>query len=97
MAGSGVLYELVGVQEVAPDRFAAEPGIGGSAPLLRQLRLPLLLGALHEAGLEDAQRRLLVRRLRTFVLALDDDAGREVRDPDGAVGLVHVLAARPLS
>ena len=30
---------------------------------------------------------------RALVLALDDDAGREVRDPDGGVGLVHVLAA----
>ena len=38
-------------------------------------------------------RRLLVRRLRALVLALDDDPGREVRDPDGRVGLVHVLAA----
>ena len=34
--------------------------------------------------------------MRTFVLALVDDPGRQVRDPDGAVGLVHVLAARPL-
>ena len=35
----------------------------------------------------------LFERLRALVLALDDDAGREVRDPDGGVGLVHVLAA----
>ena len=51
---------------------------------------------LDEARLEHAHRGLLVRRLRALVLALDDDSGRQVRDPDGAVGLVHVLAAGAL-
>ena len=96
VAGSAVFHELVGVEDVAADPFPAETGVGGATPLLRQGGLPLLFGALHEPGLEDAHRGLLVRRLRTFVLALDDDPGRQVRDPDGAVGLVHVLAAGPL-
>ena len=66
------------------------------APLLRQLLLPLLLGELGQPGLEDPHRGLLVRRLGALVLALDDDAGRQVRDPDGGVGLVDVLAAGAL-
>ena len=66
------------------------------APLLRQHPAPLLLGELGEAGLEDPHRRLLVGRLRALVLALDDDACREVRDPDRGVGLVDVLTAGAL-
>ena len=38
-------------------------------------------------------RGVLVRRLAALVLDGDDDAARHVRDPDGGVGLVHVLAA----
>ena len=32
--------------------------------------------------------------LRAIVLALHDDAGRQMRDADGRIGLVDVLAAR---
>src|SRR5215218_9965140 len=91
--GAGVLHELVGVQGVGADRFAAEAGVGSAAAFLRQQRLAFLLGPLHEPCLQNAQRRLLVRRLRALVLALDDDARREVREPHGRVGLVDVLAA----
>ena len=35
----------------------------------------------------------LVLELALFVLALDDDAGFEVREPDGGGGFVDVLAA----
>src|SRR5215212_10644695 len=94
--GAGVLHELVGVQGVGADRLAAEACVGSAAAFLRQQRLAFLLGPLNEACLQDAQCRLLVRRLRTLVLTLDDDSGREVREPHGRVGLVHVLAARPL-
>ena len=66
------------------------------APLPRELLLPLLLGELGQARLEDAHRGLLVRGLGALVLALDDDACRQVRDADRGVGLVHVLAARAL-
>jgi hypothetical protein len=40
-----------------------------------------------------AWRLRLVLVLRAVVLALDDDAGGQVRDAHGGVGLVHVLAA----
>src|SRR5262245_19724832 len=96
VAGSGVFHELVGMEDVAADPFAAEAGVGGAAPLLRQSSLSLLLGALDEAGPEDSHGGLLVGRLRTFVLDGDHDPGRQVGDPDGAVELVDVLAAGAL-
>ena len=75
--------------------MTSEAGVLRGAALAGELGLALLLLELDEAGLEDAQRRLLVRHLRALVLALDDDAAGQVRDPDGGVGLVHVLAAGP--
>ncbi len=61
------------MQHVGANRFAAEAGVGGAAPLLRQHRLPLLFRLLDEPRLEDAHRGLLVRRLGALVLALHDD------------------------
>src|SRR2546430_8421286 len=64
-----------------------------------QFLLAFLLLELGQPRLENPQRRLLVGGLRTLVLALDDDAGRDVGDPDGRVRLVDVLpagAARPV-
>ena len=96
VARPGVLDLLVRMEDIAADPFSAEACVGGPASLLRHHRLPLLLGALDEPGLEDAHRRLLVRGLRALVLALHDDAGRKMRDAYRTVGLVDVLAARSL-
>src|SRR5579885_849 len=93
---SRILDQLVGVEDVRADRLAAEAGVGRSTPFLRQQCLALLLGALDEARAEHPHRGLLVRRLRALVLDRDDDAGRQVRDPHRAVGLVDVLTARAL-
>ena len=53
------------------------------------------LGALlvAQARQQHRHRLGLVAVLRAVVLALGDDAGRQVRDADRAVGLVDVLAA----
>ena len=96
VTGTSVFHELVWVEDIGADGLAAEAGVGRATPFLRHHRLALLFGLLDEAGLEDPHRRLLVRRLRALVLALDDDPRRQMRDPDGAVGLVHVLAAGAL-
>ena len=58
---------------------------------------PLVLLFLHldlvDAGGQHAERFVLVLVLALFVLALDDDAGFVVRQPDGRGGFVDVLAA----
>ena len=63
---------------------------------LLELRLLLLERALEEPRLEDLDRHLLVLGLAPLVLALGDDAGRQVGQADGRVGLVDVLAAGAL-
>src|SRR6266540_1942956 len=90
--GAVVLDELVRVEDVAAD-LAAEADVLRRAAFLRQLRLALLDRALDEARLEQPQCGLLVGRLRALVLTLDDDPGRQMRDPDCGIGLVDVLAA----
>src|SRR5205823_4947476 len=90
--GPVVLDELVRVEDVAADRVAAEAHRDAAA-LARQLGLALLLGLLGEPRAEDLERGVLVRRLAALVLDCDHDAARHVRDPDGRVGLVDVLAA----
>ena len=91
-----VLDLLVRVQDVVADRLAAEADVLDIAALLRQLGFAFLLGELGEARFEDPHRRLLVRCLRALVLALGDDSRRQMRDPHGGIGLVHVLAAGAL-
>ena len=60
---------------------------------LGHLLLLLLLLELVEARAQDLHRHRLVLVLRALVLTGDDDAGREVRQAHGGVGLVDVLAA----
>src|SRR3712207_7370693 len=48
---------------------------------------------LFRSRLEDAHGRRPVLDLGLLVLAGDDDAGRQVGDPDGGVGGVHALPA----
>src|SRR5437870_6469606 len=50
----------------------------------------------EQARAQHVQRLDLVLELALLVLALHDEAAREMRDPDGAVGGVDALAARPL-
>jgi hypothetical protein len=64
---------------------------------LAGLGLLLLEGALQQPRPEDLDRHLPILRLGALVLALGHDAGRQVGQPDGRVGLVHVLAAGPLA
>src|SRR5512142_1383082 len=66
-----VLDLLVGVEDVAADRLAAEAP-GDAAALARELGFALLLGLLGESRAEDLHRRVLVRRLASLVLDGDD-------------------------
>ena len=90
-----VLDHLVGMEDVAPD-LVAPAGLDVLALQLPDLGLLLLEGSLEETGLQDADRHLLVLGLAPLVLALGDDPGLEVGQPDGRVGLVDVLAAGAL-
>src|SRR5262249_22564043 len=87
-----ILDQLVGLEDVAPD-LAAEVRLLSNATLAGELVLALLLLHLGQTRLEDPQRRLLVRSLRALVLHRDDDAARNVCDPNGRVGLVDMLPA----
>src|SRR5262245_13312692 len=73
--------------------LAPEAGVEDLPALARKLLLAPLELVLGQAAAEDPHRRLAVRELGALVLALDDDARRDVRDPDGRIRLVHVLAA----
>ena len=50
VAGAVVLDELVRMEDIAADGFAAETGVGGTASLLRQHHLALLLLAARRAA-----------------------------------------------
>ena len=96
VAGAQVLDHLVRVQHVAPD-LVAPAGLDVLALELADLGLLLLERPLEEARLEDLDRRSPCSGSATaLVLALDDDAGREVGQAHGRVGLVDVLAAGAL-
>ena len=83
------------MQHVAPD-LVAPAGLDVLALELADLRLLLLERPLEQPGLEDLDRHLLVLGLAPLVLALGDDAGRQVGQADRRVGLVDVLAAGAL-
>src|SRR5919107_1301055 len=94
LAGAVVLYELVRVEHVGSD--LRTPLDLGLLPALRgDLLLPLLALQLEEPRPQDPHCHLAVLVLAALVLALRHDARGEVRDPDGRVGLVDVLAAGP--
>ena len=60
----------------------------------RALGVLALLLRLEQAGAQDPQRLCPVLVLALLVLAVDDDAGREVRDAHRGVRRVDALAAR---
>ena len=63
------------------------------AALAGTLGLLALLFGFVELGAQDLHGAVLVLVLRTLVLALDNNAGGDVGDTDGRLGLVDVLAA----
>ena len=89
MIGDPVLLEVVRANLLRP-----APASHLAAALLRRLRLLALLLGAQQAGPQHLQRLLLVLSLALLVLHSDDDAGREVGDPDRRVGGVDRLAAR---
>jgi hypothetical protein len=90
-----VLDHLVGVEDVAPN-LVAPAGLDVLALELAHLDLALLERLLEQARLQDLDGRVLVLDLGALVLALGDDAGRDVGQAHGRVGLVDVLTARAL-
>ena len=89
MVGHAPLREVVGAYALV-----AHTGADLALALGRALgHLPRPL-RLVEAGGEYLHGSVLVLVLAALVLALDDRARGQVRDADGALGLVHVLAAR---
>src|SRR5688500_2378843 len=90
MVGDPVLGEVVGpdlVRAVARADHRA-PGRRIGLALLREL-------AVVKPGPKDGERLCLALVLALLVLDLDDEAGRQMGDPDGRVGRVHRLPARP--
>src|SRR5262249_13990073 len=88
VVGQAALWKIIRTDALAAvagaDLQAARLGLGRG--LLRALLV-------EQARLEQRQRAGAVLVLAALVLALDDDAGRQVRDADRRVGLVDVLAA----
>src|SRR5579859_7395249 len=91
-AGPHVLDQRVGLQGVVAD-LGAELGRQHLAFQVVDLLRGQHLLALEEAGPEHLHGDLAVLDLGALVLAGDDDAARDVRDPDRRLGLVDVLAA----
>ncbi len=87
-----ILDHLVGVQDVAAD-LAAERDVFLLAADLIEPRLLLLHPQIEQARLQDLHRRIPVAMLRPLVLARYDDARRQVRQADGRIRDVDVLAA----
>src|SRR4051794_6512740 len=92
VAGAVILDHRVRVQDVGAD-LRAEVHVLGLAALAGDLLATAALLLLEQLRPQHAHRRLAVGGLRALVLALHHDPARAVRDPDGRVGLVHVLAA----
>ena len=59
------------------------------------LLILLTLAPVKQAGLEHIQGLLLVPVLGALILALRHKAGGQMGDPDGGIGGIHALPARP--
>src|SRR5262245_37688016 len=92
MAGACVFDALVGVEKVVAD-LRAEAGFGLRAVLGSLLSFLLFFLQASQARTEHLAGQRSVLMLAALVLALDDDAGRHVRQADGACRFVDVLAA----
>src|SRR5262245_26683194 len=93
VVGAQVLDLLVRRHHVRAD-LVAEVDLGLLAVGLLQLLVPRRLAELVELRLEHRHRRAPVLVLAALVLALHDDARRDVRDAHRGLGLVDVLPAR---
>ena len=84
---------MIGLEDIASDLVApADVGLGRGA--CAGLGVTLLKFQLVEPGLELFHRLGAILVLASLVLALHHDVGRDVGDPDRAVGGVDVLPAR---
>jgi hypothetical protein len=96
--GAGRLDYSAGVstgKNVAGTRFSSENVYAHVGGKLGGMRLDLLaLFFFIETRNEDFHRALFIFMLAALVLALDDDAGRQVRDADGRFRFVDMPAAR---
>src|SRR5438270_8458215 len=89
-AGPDILDQRVGLERVVAD-LGAELGRQHLALQVVDLLGGQQLLALEKARPQHLHRDLPVLDLRALVLAGDHDPGRQVRDPDGRLGLVDVL------
>src|SRR6266853_4970203 len=88
VVGDPPLRKIVGADALGTVTRADQGFARGG--FLRLLLAPLLV---LDARREHGERLFLVLVLRARVLAFHDDAGRQMRDAHGGVGLVDVLAA----
>jgi len=91
---SMIFREAVRLENVRPD-LAAPRDI--ELAVFDGLRFGFLLLSLEleEARPQNLHADFLVLVLRAFVLALNDDVRRDVRDAHGGIRGIHVLAALP--
>src|SRR5215204_6425269 len=94
LAGAMVLYELVRVEHIGAD-LRTPLDVGLLPALCGDLLLTLLALEFEEPRPEYPHGHLTVLVLAALVLALRHYSCREMRDPDGRVGLVDVLATGP--
>ena len=92
-AGAQVFHKLIRLEHVASDLVPpADVGLSGVGGT--RLGFALLQLSFVQASLELLERGRAVLVLGALVLAGDDDSRRDVRDPHGAVGRVHMLPPR---
>ena len=90
MAAAGVFDLLVGLEDVGAD-LVPPADVAFFDPI--EFGLFFRHFIFVEAGFEHLHRGGFVFVLAAVVLALDDDAGGFVGDPDGRFGFVDVLTA----
>ena len=78
---------------VSADALRTVAGAAQGQPVLPKFRLFLLAALVQNARLQHRHRLFLVAVLRTFVLALRHQTGRQVRDADGGISGVNPLPA----
>src|SRR5436305_744287 len=91
MIGDAALREIIGA-----DALGTISGADLLAAIRRTHSIDALSLSVVDTGAQDVHRRGAVLVLRTAVLHVDDNAGRNVGDADGRFGLVDVLAAGAL-
>ena len=88
VVGHPVLRKVVGTDALRAVARAAQRETVGA-----ELRLLLAALEVEDARLEGREALLAVALLAALILADRDEAGRQVGHADGALGLVHMLAA----